>query len=109
MASPVARPPRVSRGGKEVSSLGARTDAREDPYSGSEKQLLAKLLHRRDAQFDDTISQRFFVCFCGVLSEKMDLTQLRRQFMEVAQAEDMDWPIHASQERARVLNHGFEL
>jgi formyltetrahydrofolate deformylase len=56
-------------------------------------------------QFDDTISQRFFVrvTFCAVQGEKVDLAGLRRQFEEVAQAEEMEWQIHDMRDRARVL------
>jgi formyltetrahydrofolate deformylase len=56
-------------------------------------------------QFDDTISQRFFVRvnFCAVQGERVDLKQLRREFETVAQAEEMEWQIHDSRDRARVL------
>ena len=56
-------------------------------------------------QFDDTISQRFFVrvTFCAVRGEKVDLASLRQQFREVADAEQMEWQIHDSHERTRVL------
>ncbi|HEY1491079.1 MAG TPA: formyltetrahydrofolate deformylase [Steroidobacteraceae bacterium] len=56
-------------------------------------------------QFDDTISQRFFarVAFCGVQGERVDLPKLRKQFAEVAAAEEMEWHIHDSAERTRVL------
>ncbi len=56
-------------------------------------------------QFDDTISQRFFVrvTFCGVQGEPVDLAQLTAEFVEVAQAEDMEWQIHDSHDRTRVL------
>ena len=56
-------------------------------------------------QFDDTISQRFFVRvnFCAVQGERVDLKQLRCEFETVAQAEEMEWQIHDSRDRARVL------
>jgi formyltetrahydrofolate deformylase len=56
-------------------------------------------------QFDDTISQRFFVrvTFCGVQGEKVDLPRLRREFEKIAAAEEMEWAIHDSAERTRVL------
>jgi formyltetrahydrofolate deformylase len=56
-------------------------------------------------QFDDTISQRFFVriTFCAVRGEKVDIAALRREFQEIADAEQMEWTIHDSRERARVL------
>lgn len=56
-------------------------------------------------QFDDTISQRFFVrvTFCAVQGEKVDLAALRKEFQEIADAEQMEWKIHDSRERARVL------
>jgi formyltetrahydrofolate deformylase len=56
-------------------------------------------------QFDDTISQRFFVrvTFCGVQGEKVDLARLRREFEQIAAGEEMEWRIHDSAERTRVL------
>jgi formyltetrahydrofolate deformylase len=56
-------------------------------------------------QFDDTISQRFFVrvTFCAVQGEKVDLPRLREEFVEVATIEDMEWQIHDSHDRTRVL------
>ncbi|HWJ06539.1 MAG TPA: formyltetrahydrofolate deformylase [Steroidobacteraceae bacterium] len=56
-------------------------------------------------QFDDTISQRFFVrvTFCAVRGEKVDLARLREEFVEVATIEGMEWQIHDSQVRPRVL------
>jgi len=56
-------------------------------------------------QFDDTISQRFFVrvTFCAVQGEAVDLGRLRGEFSAVAEAEQMEWRIHDSRERTRVL------
>jgi formyltetrahydrofolate deformylase len=56
-------------------------------------------------QFDDTISQRFFVrvTFCAVQGETVDPGRLRREFSAVAEAEQMEWRIHDSRERTRVL------
>ena len=56
-------------------------------------------------QFDDTLSQRFFVriTFCAVQGEKVDLPLLREEFAPVAQREEMEWRIHDSRERTRVL------
>jgi formyltetrahydrofolate deformylase len=56
-------------------------------------------------QFDDTSSQRFFVriTFCGVAGEPVDLPALRQQFEPVASREQMQWRIHDSRERTRVL------
>ncbi len=56
-------------------------------------------------QFDDTSSQRFFVriTFCGVAGEAVDLEALRAQFQPVANREEMQWRIHDSRERTRVL------
>ena len=56
-------------------------------------------------QFDDTSSQRFFVriTFCGVEGEAVDLEALRAQFQPVANREEMQWRIHDSRERTRVL------
>jgi formyltetrahydrofolate deformylase len=56
-------------------------------------------------QFDDTISQRFFVriTFCAVQGDKVDIAALRKEFQEVADVEQMEWKIHDSRERSRVL------
>jgi formyltetrahydrofolate deformylase len=56
-------------------------------------------------QFDDTLSQRFFVriTFCAVQGEKVNLPLLREEFAPVAQREEMEWRIHDSRERTRVL------
>jgi formyltetrahydrofolate deformylase len=56
-------------------------------------------------QFDDTISQRFFVriTFCAVAGEKVDLERLRREFAPIAEAEEMEWRIHDILDRMRVL------
>jgi formyltetrahydrofolate hydrolase len=46
-------------------------------------------------QFDDTVSQRFFVraTFCGVLGETLDLDKLRADFVEVAGIEQIVEPV----------------
>jgi formyltetrahydrofolate deformylase len=56
-------------------------------------------------QFDDTSSQRFFVriTFCGADGEAVDLAGLRGEFQAVADREQMQWRIHDSRERTRVL------
>jgi formyltetrahydrofolate deformylase len=56
-------------------------------------------------QFDDTISQRFFVriTFCPVKGETPDLEKVRSEFRAVADAEEMEWSIVDSHERMRVL------
>jgi formyltetrahydrofolate deformylase len=56
-------------------------------------------------QFDDTISQRFFVrvTFCGVLGEPVNLAALRSDFEAVAAVEEMEWRIHDTHDRPRVL------
>ncbi len=56
-------------------------------------------------QFDDTISQRFFVrvVFCGVQGERVDLARVRKEFEQIAAAEELEWRIHDSAERTRVL------
>jgi formyltetrahydrofolate deformylase len=56
-------------------------------------------------QFDDTISQRFFVrvTFCGVLGEALNVAALREDFVSVAEKEQMEWSIHDSRQRMRVL------
>ncbi len=56
-------------------------------------------------QFDDTISQRFFVriTFCAVQGETVDLARLRGEFAAIAAAEDMEWRLQDSRARMRVL------
>jgi formyltetrahydrofolate deformylase len=56
-------------------------------------------------QFDDTLAERFFVriTFCGVRGEPFDLPRLRKEFGAVAAAEEMEWEIHDSAQRPRVL------
>jgi len=56
-------------------------------------------------QFDDTLSERFFVriTFCGVRGEIFDLARLRGEFSRIADAEQMEWAIHDSAHRPRVL------
>jgi formyltetrahydrofolate deformylase len=56
-------------------------------------------------QFDDTISQRFFVriTFCGVAGEAVDLGRLRQEFQAIATPEEMEWRIHDTRDRTRVL------
>jgi formyltetrahydrofolate deformylase len=56
-------------------------------------------------QFDDTLSQRFFVriTFCGVAGEAVNLAQLRREFEPLAAGEELEWRILDSGERTRVL------
>jgi formyltetrahydrofolate deformylase len=56
-------------------------------------------------QFDDTISERFFVriTFCAVQGERVDLARLRHEFEPIATAEELEWRIHDSDERTRVL------
>ncbi len=61
-------------------------------------------------QFDDTISQRFFVrvTFCGVGGESVDVARLRQEFVSVASQEQMSWRIHDSSERIRVASAGVQ-
>jgi formyltetrahydrofolate deformylase len=56
-------------------------------------------------QFDDTLSQRFFVriTFCAVAGEAVNLAQLRREFEPLAATEELEWRILDSRERTRVL------
>jgi formyltetrahydrofolate deformylase len=56
-------------------------------------------------QFDDPISQRFFVrvTFCTVQGEELNLPRLRGEFARVAEAEELEWRIQDSRERTRVL------
>ncbi|MGO9934124.1 MAG: formyltetrahydrofolate deformylase [Steroidobacteraceae bacterium] len=56
-------------------------------------------------QFDDVLTQRFFVrvVFCAVSGESMDLARLRVEFLSVATAEQMQWAIHDGAHRGRVL------
>ena len=56
-------------------------------------------------QFDDTLAERFFVriTFCGVQGEAVDVSRLRREFEPIATDEQLEWRIHDSRERTRVL------
>ena len=56
-------------------------------------------------QFDDTISQRFFVriTFDTVQGETVDLARLRGEFAAIAAAEEMEWRLQDSRARMRVL------
>jgi len=56
-------------------------------------------------QFDDVLTRRFFVrvVFCGVSGESLDLARLRVDFLNVADAEQMQWAIHDGTHRSRVL------
>jgi formyltetrahydrofolate deformylase len=56
-------------------------------------------------QFDDVLTQRFFVrvVFCGVSGEELDLVRLRSDFQSIANAEQMQWAIHDGAHRSRVL------
>jgi len=56
-------------------------------------------------QFDDTLAQRFFVriTFCAVEGEKVDLERLRKEFAALASGEEMEWRIHDTRARPRVL------
>jgi len=56
-------------------------------------------------QFDDTLSDRFFLraTFCGLQNEPVDLPRLRAEFAEVDAIEHMEWAIHDSLRRPRVL------
>jgi formyltetrahydrofolate deformylase len=56
-------------------------------------------------QFDDTLAERFFVriTFCGVRGEAFDLERLRKDFSALAAEEEMEWEIHDSAQRPRVL------
>jgi formyltetrahydrofolate deformylase len=56
-------------------------------------------------QFDDTISQRFFVriTFCAVQGEPVDLERVCREFEPLAAREQLEWRIHDSRLPLRVL------
>jgi formyltetrahydrofolate deformylase len=56
-------------------------------------------------QFDDVLTKRFFVrvTFCAVAGETIDLDGLRREFLAVATAEQMQWAIHDGGRRTRVM------
>src|SRR5437879_1726317 len=58
-------------------------------------------MHQRDA----TISQRFCVRLtcCGVERESVELAQRRQEFQAIATREEMEWRIHDTRERTRVL------
>src|SRR5271169_276685 len=56
-------------------------------------------------QFDDTLSGRFFVrvMFCPVQEENFDLGLLRNEFVALASAEGMNWAIHDTAVRPKVM------
>ncbi len=56
-------------------------------------------------QFDDVLTERFFVrvVFCAVSGESLELSRLRAEFLNVANAEQMQWAIHDGAHRSRVL------
>ena len=56
-------------------------------------------------QFDDVLTMRFFVrvTFCGITGEPVDLAQLRIDFLELANAEGLDWAVHDGAYRPRVM------
>ncbi len=56
-------------------------------------------------QFDDTLTQRFHMrcAFHPDRAQTPPLDELRRQFEQVAQAEEMDWSLHDADRRSRVL------
>jgi len=56
-------------------------------------------------QFDDVMTKRFFVrvTFCGVAGEPVDLKSLRKDFIAVADVEQMQWAIHDGAYRSRVM------
>jgi formyltetrahydrofolate deformylase len=56
-------------------------------------------------QFDDVLTRRFFVrvVFCAVSGESLELPRLRADFLNVANAEQMQWAIHDGAHRSRVL------
>jgi formyltetrahydrofolate deformylase len=56
-------------------------------------------------QFDDVLTQRFFVrvVFCGVAGEPVNLARLREAFEAVATAEQLQWRMHDGAHRTRVL------
>ena len=56
-------------------------------------------------QFDDTLSERFVVreLVCAARGQSIDLKKLRTDFQSIAEAEKMDWQLHDSSHRTRVL------
>ncbi|MBS0614193.1 MAG: formyltetrahydrofolate deformylase [Proteobacteria bacterium] len=56
-------------------------------------------------QFDDTLTQRFFVrvTFCGVAGEMLDLDALKAGFEDIARREQMQWDIHDGAHQSRVM------
>jgi formyltetrahydrofolate deformylase len=76
------------------------TTARVSTFLASQRMYITEL-----HQFDDTVSQRFFLraTFCGVHGEAFDLYKLRPDFVEVAGIEQMEWAIYESAVKARVL------
>lgn len=56
-------------------------------------------------QFDDVLTKRFFVrvTFCAVAGEALDIDLVRKGFLSIATAEEMQWAIHDSCHRTRVM------
>ncbi len=56
-------------------------------------------------QFDDVLTQRFFVrvTFCPVAGEPFDVERLRAEFVATANDEQMQWSIHDGTSRSRVM------
>jgi len=56
-------------------------------------------------QFDDTLTQRFFVrvTFCAVAGEALDLAALKVGFEDIARREQMQWDIHDGAQKSRVM------
>ena len=82
-----------------VSRMG--TTARVTAFLSERRLYITEL-----QQFDDTISGRFFVrvTFCGVQGEVVDTDRLRTEFQQtVATIEQMEWAIHDTAKRTRVL------
>jgi len=82
-----------------VSRMG--TTARVTAFLSERRLYITEL-----QQFDDTISGRFFVrvTFCGVQGEVVDIDRLRAEFQHtVATVEQMEWAIHDTAKRTRVL------
>ncbi|MDE2305344.1 MAG: formyltetrahydrofolate deformylase [Gammaproteobacteria bacterium] len=56
-------------------------------------------------QFDDVLTKRFFVrlTFCSVAGERVDVERLRKDFVPLAESEQMQWAIHDGTLRSRVM------
>ena len=92
--------------GKPHYILNATCDSRLGTVASVSGFLASRQCYITDMQqFDDVLSERFFirVTFYGDVKNTPELEALREQFAEIAQKEKMEWSIHDSEKKPRVL------